>query len=128
MSPCMNSRSSNAAVTSGNTFYVFQAVFLPLPPNEDMVSHPVNAWKTWRVAQTLGYIPVHEVAAAMDPKVCATLHVFHVFTPYLHLGEEARRLPGIHGKCFLKLLQHLKTYYSCKVTSEAPLHQLWNGL
>ena len=63
----------------------------------------------------------------MDPKVCATLHVFHALTPYLHFGEEARRQPGIHGKCFLKLLQHLKTYYSCKVTSEAPLHQLWNG-
>ena len=25
-------------------------------------------------------IPVHSVAAVLDPRVCATLHVFHAFT------------------------------------------------
>ena len=25
-------------------------------------------------------IPVHSVAAVLDPRVCATIHVFHVFT------------------------------------------------
>ena len=74
MSPCMNSRSLNA-VTSGNTFHVFQAVLLPLPPNEDMVPHPVNAWKTWRVAKTLGSIAAATSWTGMYPKVCATLHV-----------------------------------------------------
>ena len=43
MLSCMCSRSSNAAVTSGKTFHVFHAVFLPLPANDDIVSHPVNA-------------------------------------------------------------------------------------
>ena len=28
---------------------VSQAVSLPLSPNEETVSHTVNAWKTWRV-------------------------------------------------------------------------------
>ena len=54
----MCSKSSNAAVTSGKTFHVFHAVFLPLPANDDVVSHPVNAWNTWRVAQILGTIAV----------------------------------------------------------------------
>ena len=43
ISCCMSSRSSNAAVTSEKIFHAFQAVFLPLPPNDDVVSHPVNA-------------------------------------------------------------------------------------
>jgi len=25
-------------------------------------------------------MPVHSIAAAMDPRMCATLHVFHAFT------------------------------------------------
>ena len=25
-------------------------------------------------------IPVHSVAAVLDPRVCATIHVFHAFT------------------------------------------------
>ena len=92
-----------SAVTLGNNFHVFQAVFLPLPPNEDMVSHPVNAWKTWRVAQSLGYIAAATSWTGMYLKVCATLHVFHAFTgyePYYHLGKEARRLPGNTWKVF----------------------------
>ncbi len=40
---CMCSKSSKAPVTSGKTFYVLNAVFLPLPANNDVVSHPVNA-------------------------------------------------------------------------------------
>ena len=54
MFSCMCSKSSYAAVTSGKTFHVFHAVVLPLPANDDVVSHPVNAWNMCRVAQTLG--------------------------------------------------------------------------
>ena len=90
----------------------------------DQIS-PEVLWIAFGTGCNLHYIPVHKVVAAMDPKICATLHVFNAFTPYLHLEEEAKRQPKTHGTFFLKLLQHLKTYYSCKVTSEAQLYQLW---
>ncbi|KAK3878933.1 hypothetical protein Pcinc_016476 [Petrolisthes cinctipes] len=38
----MRKSSSKASVTSGNTFQISQAVFFPLPVNEDTVSHPVT--------------------------------------------------------------------------------------
>ena len=38
----MHKSSSKASVTSGNTFKISQAVFFPLPANEDTVSHPVR--------------------------------------------------------------------------------------
>ena len=46
----MRNSSSKASITSGNTFQISQAVFFPLPANEDTVSHPVRAWKMGRVA------------------------------------------------------------------------------
>jgi len=48
MQSSMRRSCSNAGVTSGKTCHVFQAVFLPLPPNDDTVSHPVKAWNTGR--------------------------------------------------------------------------------
>ena len=41
----MRKSSSKASVTSGNPFQISQAVFFPLPANEDTVSHPVRIWK-----------------------------------------------------------------------------------
>ena len=37
-------------------------------------------WIAFGTGSNFHYIPVHEVVAAMDPRVCATLHVFHAFT------------------------------------------------
>ena len=51
MSSSMRRRVSNASLTSGKTFHVFQAVFLPLSTNAETVSHPMNAWKTGRTLQ-----------------------------------------------------------------------------
>ena len=45
----------------------------------DQIS-PEELWIAFGTGSDFHYIPVHEVAAAMDPKVCATLHVFHAFT------------------------------------------------
>ena len=50
----MRKSSSEASITSGNTFQISQAVFFPLPANEDTVLHPVRAWKMGRVAHCLG--------------------------------------------------------------------------
>jgi hypothetical protein len=38
-------KARKASVTSGYSFHVSVAVFLPLPPKQETVSHPVNAWK-----------------------------------------------------------------------------------
>ena len=45
----------------------------------DQIS-PEELWIAFGTGSDFHFIPVHEVAAAMDPKVCATLHVFHAFT------------------------------------------------
>ena len=54
--PCILVSSSKASVTSGYTFHVSQAVFSPLPPNADTVSHPVKAWKMGRTVDFRGSI------------------------------------------------------------------------
>ena len=41
---------------------------------------PEEFWIAFGTGSNFHYIPVHEVVAAMDPRVCATLHVFHAFT------------------------------------------------
>ena len=41
---------------------------------------PEELWIAFGTGSNFHYIPVHEVVAAMDPRVCATLHVFHAFT------------------------------------------------
>ena len=41
---------------------------------------PEELWIAFGTGSNFHYIPIHEVAAAMDPRVCATLHVFHAFT------------------------------------------------
>ena len=58
ISSSMRRRVSNASVTSGNTHYEFQALFLPLPLNAETVSHSVNVWKTGRAIHVLGSVSV----------------------------------------------------------------------
>lgn len=41
---------------------------------------PEELWIAFGTKSNFRYIPIHEVVAAMDPRVCATLHVFHAFT------------------------------------------------
>ena len=41
---------------------------------------PEELWIAFGTGSNFHYIPVHKEAATMDPRVCATLHVFHVFT------------------------------------------------
>ena len=40
---------------------------------------PEELWIAFGTGSNFHYIPVHKVAAAIDPRVCATLHVFHAF-------------------------------------------------
>ena len=49
MSICWNGFSllnKKAFVTSGKAFHASQALFLPLPLKEEVVSHPEKAWNT----------------------------------------------------------------------------------
>jgi len=41
---------------------------------------PEELWIAFGTGSNFCHIPIHEVVATMDPKVCATLHVFHAFT------------------------------------------------
>ena len=41
---------------------------------------PEELWIAFGTGSNFHYIPIHEIVAAMDPRVCATLHVFHAFT------------------------------------------------
>ena len=41
---------------------------------------PEELWIASGTGCNFHYIPIHKVVAAMDPKVYATLHVFHAFT------------------------------------------------
>ena len=38
-------------------------------------------WIAFGTRSNFRYIAIHEVVSAMDPRVCATLHMFHAFTP-----------------------------------------------
>ena len=92
---------------------------------------PDELWVALGAGSHFRYIPVHELAASMDQRMCATLHVFHAFTgcdTVSSFGGEARRQPGTHGRVTPKLLKHSKTSYSCKVTSVTQPCQSWNGL
>ena len=65
------------------------------------------------------YIPVHVVVAGMDPRICATLPVFHALTGCDTVSAFSGRgkiMHGIHGTFFPKSLKHLKTSFSCNRT------------
>ena len=38
-------KSEKAVITSGKGFQTSQAIVLPIPANEEVVSHPIMAWK-----------------------------------------------------------------------------------
>ena len=61
---------------------------------------PEELWIAFGTGSNFHYIPVHEVAAAMDPKVCATLHVFHAFTGIFIWGERQE-----------DSLEHMESFY-----------------
>ena len=64
-----------------------------------MFNH-LNADELWLAFGTKShfrYIPINEIVAGLDPRICTTLPVFHALTQSLHLEEEAKGQPGIHG-------------------------------
>ena len=42
--------------------------------------NPDELWLAFGTGCDFRYIPIHEVVANMDPRICATLPMFHVFT------------------------------------------------
>ena len=41
---------------------------------------PNELWLVFGIGSNFRYIPIHEVVANMDPRICATLPMFHAFT------------------------------------------------
>ena len=69
-------------------------------------------WVAFGTRSNFRYIPVHDVVAGMDPRICATLPVFHALTgcdtvsafsgrndsiPYFSCGRSLRTSPLIRG-------------------------------
>jgi len=61
--------SKNAFVTCGKLVHVSQADFLPVPAKDDIVSHPVKAWKTVSAVQISLYHYKHELNCTLKTKL-----------------------------------------------------------
>ena len=57
---------------------VYQAVLFPLPAHAETVSHPVNGWKTGRVAQVLGSSLVTTLCTPMYLKLVSVPRASHI--------------------------------------------------
>ena len=93
--------------------------------------NPEEFWIAFGTGSNFYYIPVHSIAAAMDSRACAVLHVFHAFTgcdTTSALAGRGKRLHSIQGSFFVRSWQHLKTYYTCKKILEMQLFQLYSVL
>ncbi len=44
----LSERVNNASVMSGYAWHAAQAVFVPIPRNDNVVSHPQNEWNSGR--------------------------------------------------------------------------------
>ena len=64
------------------------------------------------------YIPIHEVVASMDPRICATLPMFHAFTGCDTVSAfcgRGKKTAWTTWNVYPKLPRYLKSFSLCKL-------------
>ncbi len=92
---------------------------------------PEELWIAFGTGSNFRYIPVHEIAAAMDPRVCATLHVFHAFTGCDNtssFGGRGKKTAWNTWKVFPEVTAAFEDLLLMQGNIRAQLCQFWNGL
>ena len=74
-------RLENTGVISSNALQVFQADFLPLLRNADVVSEPVKAWKNRRPLALVSPTLLYKSLTLKNLKLEAPKGVSHLSTP-----------------------------------------------
>ena len=76
-------------------------------------------WLAFGTRSNFRYIPVHDVVAGRDPRICAALPVLHALTECDTLSAfsgRGKKTAWNTWKFFPKSLKHLKTSFSCNRT------------
>ena len=75
-----------------------------------------EVWLAFGTRSNFRYIPVHDVVAGMDPRICATLPVFHALTgcdTVSAFSGRGKKTAWNTWEVFPKSLKHLK--HECNI-------------
>ena len=88
-------------------------------------------WLAFGTKSHFRYIPIHEIVAGLDPRICTTLPVFHALTgcdTVSAFGGRGKRTAWNTWKVFPDLQQLLHIFYSWKITLVSQLDQCRDDL